>query len=91
MLVYIELALSLVGLYCTALVSALNFNCRPLITNASELGLVLSIEGILAKPSRKAFLNLLGGKQKQSLALRDDLNVCFHTCGRVTSYSGIEC
>ena len=43
MLVYIELALSLVGLYCKALVSAVHLNCRPLITTINELGLVFSI------------------------------------------------
>ena len=43
MLVYISLALSLVGLYCKALVPAVNFNCRPLITSTNELGLVMSI------------------------------------------------
>ena len=47
MLVYIELALSLVGLYCKALVSAVHLNCRPLITTINELGLVFSIEGKL--------------------------------------------
>ena len=47
LLVYIELALSLVGLYCKALVSAVHLNCRPLITTINELALVLSIEGKL--------------------------------------------
>ena len=33
-----RLALSLVGLYCKALVSAVHFNCRPLITTIEVYG-----------------------------------------------------